>query len=276
MEVNQQTIAAMRAVTVSREYGSGGGEIAARLAQRLGWRLVDHEVIAQVARELGISETLAEAHDEQVERRITRILQRLRLSVSGAFTAPVAGAPLGAPFLAASSSPAVGNPSLAVGATSPPPEQLAAYQDTLRYVVQAAARAGHAVIVGRGGQVILAGQRDVLHVRVVAPFAQRVAYVARREGLDEAAARARTQQKDQARTRYMQTQFQCQHDNPRLYDLVINTGLLDLDSAVDLIYIALERKASRLSMPAAELGPAAGMTRYAGQPADFPVPLRPS
>jgi cytidylate kinase len=234
--------------------------------------LVDHEVIAQVARELGISETQAEAHDEQVESRIARILQRLRLSVSGAFVAPVAGT---TPFLAASASPATGNPSLAVGATSPPTGQLA-YHDTLRYVVEAAARAGHAVIVGRGGQVILAGQRDVLHVRVVAPFAQRVAYVARREGLDEAAARARTQQKDQARTRYMQTQFQCQHDNPRLYDLVINTGLLDLDSAVDLIYIALERKASRLSMPAAELGPAAGMTRYAGQPADFPVPLRPS
>jgi hypothetical protein len=35
MEVNQQTIAAMRAVTVSREYGSGGGEVAARLARRL-------------------------------------------------------------------------------------------------------------------------------------------------------------------------------------------------------------------------------------------------
>lgn len=38
----------MRAITISREYGSGGGEIAARLARQLGWRLIDHEVVAQV------------------------------------------------------------------------------------------------------------------------------------------------------------------------------------------------------------------------------------
>src|ERR1700692_2060446 len=46
----QQAVAKMRAITISREYGSGGGEVAARLAKRLGWRLVDHEVVVRVAR----------------------------------------------------------------------------------------------------------------------------------------------------------------------------------------------------------------------------------
>jgi len=257
MEVNQQTIAPMRAVTVSREYGSGGGEVAARLARRLDWRLIDHEVVAQVARELGIYQTEVEAHDEQAEGRIAQILRRMRLSVSGGFATPLAGAQLGAPFLAASTPPAAGE---------------LAYQDTMRYVVQAAASTGHAVIVGRGGQVILAGQRDVLHVRVVATLEQRIAYVMGREGLDEAAARARIQMKERARARYMQARYQCNHEDPHLYELVVNTGLLDLDSAVDVIYQGLERKASRLQVPVEELGPAAGMTRYVGQPADFPVP----
>lgn len=45
MNVNSQDIAAMRAITISREYGSGGDEIAARLARRLGWQLIDHGVI---------------------------------------------------------------------------------------------------------------------------------------------------------------------------------------------------------------------------------------
>ena len=262
MEVKQQTIAAMRAVTVSREYGSGGGEVAARLARRLDWRLIDHAVVAQVARELGISQTEVEAHDEQAEGRIAQILRRMRLSLSGGFATPLAGAQLGAPFLAASpASPATGE---------------LAYQDTLRYVVQAAATTGHAVIVGRGGQVILAGQRDVLHVRVVASLAQRMAYVMGREGLDESAARARIQAKERARARYMQAMYQCNHEDPHLYDLVLNTGVLDLDSAVDVIYQALERKANRLHVPGEEVGPAAGMTRYAGQPADFPVPPRSS
>src|SRR5258708_8112655 len=50
-EVNQEpdAVSQMRAITISREYGSGGGEIATRLAGRLGWQLIDHEVIVQVA-----------------------------------------------------------------------------------------------------------------------------------------------------------------------------------------------------------------------------------
>jgi len=239
MEVNQQSIAAMRAVTVSREYGSGGGEVAARLAQRLGWRLVDHEVIAQVARELAIPETEVEARDENVESRISRIMRSIRRSVSGAFVAPVAGT---TPFIVASSTPVMGNPASGERAT-PPATEDRAYQDTLRHVVQVAASTGHVVIVGRGGQVILARQRDVLHVRLVAPLEQRIAYVMRREGLGEAAARARIQEKDRARTRYMQAMYHCNHEDPHLYDLVLNTGVLDLDSAVDLICQALERTA---------------------------------
>ena len=55
MTPNQDPAATIQIVTISREYGSGGGEIAARLAERLGWRLVDHEVIAQVAQALGVA-----------------------------------------------------------------------------------------------------------------------------------------------------------------------------------------------------------------------------
>ncbi len=65
MNVNLQAIAAMRAITISREYGSGGGEIAARLARRLGWQLIDHAVIEQTARELEVYETEVEKHDEE-------------------------------------------------------------------------------------------------------------------------------------------------------------------------------------------------------------------
>jgi cytidylate kinase len=128
------------------------------------------------------------------------------------------------------------------------------------------------VIVGRGGQVLLADKRDVLHVRVIAPLEQRVAYVVRREGLDTEAARKRVQAKDQARTRYMQTQYQSQHEDPHLYDLVINTAVLPLDSAVDQIFLALEGKASQLSVPVEQLGPAAGLAPYPDRPADFRVP----
>ena len=255
MSVNQQAIAVMRAVTISREYGSGGGEIATRLARKLGWRLIDHAIIEQTARELEVYETEVEKHDEEyVESTLSRILNRIRPASSGGFS------PSGPAFFA---SPAR-------------TEETRAYQETLRHIITAAATTGHVVLVGRGGQVLLADKRDVLHVRVVAPLELRVAYVVHREGLDLDAARERVQAKDRARTRYMQTHYRCQHEDPHLYDLVINTAVLDLDRAVDLICLALEDKASRLSVPVEQLGPAAGLAPYPVKPADFRVPGQPS
>jgi len=72
--------------------------------------------------------------------------------------------------------------------------------------------------------------------------------------------------------RYLQAKYHRQVDDPLLYDLVINTGVLDLESAVELISLALERKARMLRIPTKELGPAAGLAPYPGQPADLRPP----
>jgi CMP/dCMP kinase len=254
MEVNQQAIAAMRAVTISRQYGSGGGEIATRLARKLGWRLIDHAIIEQTARELGVYETDVARHDEEyVEGTLARILSGIQNFVTS-----------------------IPTPATPSGAVSSSLTTETAYQDTMRQIITAAATSGHVVIVGRGGQFLLADRRDVLHLRVVAPLEMRVAYVARREEPDRDAARVRVQEKDRARDRNMQAQFHRKPDNPDLYDLVINTAVLDLDRIVDLVCLALEDKASRLDVPVEELGPAAGLAPYQGRPADFSVSSRSS
>jgi CMP/dCMP kinase len=82
-------------------------------------------------------------------------------------------------------------------------------------------------------------------------------------------AQNRIQLKDQDRVRYLQAQYHRHPADPCLYDIVLNTSVLDLDSAVDLLALALERKARRLTTPPEELGPAAGMPRYPEQPEDF-------
>ena len=258
MEVNQQAIAAMRAVTISREYGSGGGEIAVRLARKLGWQLIDHAVIELAASELGVYETdVAKRDEEYVESRLRRILNRIRGLSAGAFSPTVSGTPIpmGTPYAA--------NPR--------PAAEQRAYQETMQYVVSAAANTGHVVIVGRGGQILLADRREVLHIRIVAPLELRVAYVYRREVADKDAARKRVKEKDRARDHYIQSQFKRTPDDPHLYDLVISTAVLDLDRIVELICLALEDKASRLGVPEEELGPAAGLAPYPGRPADFTV-----
>ena len=238
----------MSAITISRQYGSGGGEIAARLAHRLQWQLIDHEIVARVARDMGITEEEAEVHDEHVEGFISRVLGSMQLA---------------APELLASVP--------IVPVTPGTQERL--YHEALRRVVETAANTGNSVIVGRGGQALLAKRRDVLHVRVVAPFEQRVGYVMRREVLNEASARARIQQKDRDRSYYLQTQHHRNVDDPTLYDLVVNSSVIDLESLIDLICLALERKARRLAVRTSDLGAAVGLTPYPGKPADFHPPL---
>ena len=240
MAEESRAIAGMRAVTLSREYGSGGGEIAARLAQRLGWQLIDHEVVVRVAQQLQVSEADAEAYDEVVESRAGRILNSLRLL----------------------------QPMMPVHEV-PQTITSRAFYEARCQVLEGALATGPVVIVGRGAQAHFAGRRDVFHVRIVAPLEARIAYVVRREGRAEADARERITRKDEERRRYLQTFYRRDPRDAHLYDIVLNTGILDLDSAVDLIYLALERKARRLTAPAGELGPLAGLQRYPGPPEDF-------
>src|SRR6266699_756560 len=244
MDEDRSTIDKMCAVTISREYGSGGGEIAARLAKRLQWQLIDHEVVVRVAQKLQVSEEEAEDHDERVESLASRIFKSLQVI----------------------------QPTMPVAIEIPLSIDSRAFHIARSQVIEGAVASGHVVIVGRGAQAHLAQRRDVLHVRIVAPLETRIAYVMSREGLDYAAAQARILQKDQERARYLQTFYHRQPGDPHLYDLVLNTGILDLESAVDVISIVLERKARRLALPAQELGPAVGLPRYPGQPEDFRPP----
>jgi cytidylate kinase len=195
-----------------------------------------------VARALGVTEAEAEAHDEHTDTLASRILMSLGVVPS---TLP-----------------------------APLPVQLSmdqpAYDEARRLVVEGAIKAGHAVIVGRGAQVLLAPRRDVLHVRIIAPLEQRIQYVMQRERLDYAAAQHRIQAKDRDRANFLMSAHHRNPSDARLYDLVVNTGVLHLNSAVDLVMLALDRKARRLSLPDEALGPGAGLEPYTEPPGNIP------
>jgi CMP/dCMP kinase len=244
MDEAPNPIATMRAITISREYGSGGGEIAASLAKRLQWQLIDHEVVVRVAQKLHVSEEEAADHDERVENLASRVLKSLRAV----------------------------HPTMPVTIEMPLTTESHAFHEARSQIIEGAVASGHVVIVGRGAQAHLRQRRDVLHVRIVAPLEARIAYVMSREGLERAAAQARILRKDQERARYLETFYHRTPSDPHLYDLVLNTAILDLESAVDVIELVLERKALRLSISPQELGPMVGLPRYPGQPEDFRPP----
>jgi cytidylate kinase len=236
----------MRAITISRAYGSGGGEIASHLARRLGWHVVDHAIVERAAREMSTSLEEAEAHDESTGGFISEILKTTAYLY----------------------------PALLVNV---PPEVLLSpddYRRVVERIIRAAATRGQVVIVGRGSQVILADLPDVLRVRIIAPFEKRVAYVMQREGVDHHTAMSRIHTKDHERASYLEREYHHRPDEAHLYDLVLNTSLLDLESAVQIICFTLQQRAKGLAKTTGELGPAIGVSQYPGPPEDFRPPAR--
>ena len=111
---------------------------------------------------------------------------------------------------------------------------------------------GAVVIVGRGAQFLLP-PACALRVRLVAPLAQRVKRVAEQQELTMEAARIRVKEFDTARTTFIRKVFKANADSPLIYDLVVNTGEIGLNAAVEIVSAALREKLGTLPLEAGHL-----------------------
>jgi cytidylate kinase len=183
-----------RALTISREYGSGGAVIANLIARELGWKLVDKELIAEISRRGQVSPEEAEAFDEKVDPWIHRITRSIwSLGVDGVS----AIAPLDV-FDA---------------------ERAAAMT---KQIIGEIYKSGDCVIVGRGSQFILREKKDVFHVFLYGSFEDRVNRIKQRvkPGVD---VEALIRSMDAERLEYIRLHFKQNRLDPHLYDLMINS-----------------------------------------------------
>ena len=105
----------------------------------------------------------------------------------------------------------------------------------IRTAVYELAAKENAVIVGRGAQVILEDIPGTLHVRVIAPFAIRVSRLMEQMGYNEENAQRIIRQSDRDSSGYISTYFGANWDDSDLYDLVINTRTMTLNTGVEMI-----------------------------------------
>lgn len=91
------------------------------------------------------------------------------------------------------------------------------------------------ILIGRGGNIITAKLPHVLHVRLVAPLESRVDHAHEEYGMTKSAARTFCLREDRARARYLKKYFQSDINDPTLYHIVVNTGLVGYDDAAKLI-----------------------------------------
>lgn len=201
----------MAVITISRELGSCGDQVAELLCEQLGYCRVDKDMLMHIAEEAGVdTDTILEK-----ERNVT---QRARL-VSGEMTS-----------LYRKQASAFEKKAALDDQT---------YEQVVRDTLECFAREGNAIIVGRGGQMVLSGWPTALHIRLYAPPEVRVQRLMEREHLSQAEAEHRIVQSDEQKRQYIRHWHNnADWRNSKYYHLSIDTARFSLESVVQIIVLA--------------------------------------
>ncbi|HEX5436729.1 MAG TPA: cytidylate kinase-like family protein [Gemmatimonadaceae bacterium] len=199
----------MSIITVSRMYGSGGAEVAERVAHALGWPLYDNAFVDAVAQRLDISPEEVEVREERVPPLVERLAGALSLA-----TPEILPSPAGEPH---------------------PPREAQIAEVTTRVIQELVATGDDAVLVGRGAQSVLAARTDVIHVLCYAPHAALVALTAERQHISLKAAERLVKEINAQREQYVKQYLKRSWLALENYHLCLNTDALGLDGATEII-----------------------------------------
>jgi cytidylate kinase len=195
----------IRTITIEREYGSGGADVARKLAERLGWKLWDQALTTEIAR---LMECPSRTVQELEERKDSLRYRLFKAFMRGSFEGS-----LNAPKLKIVDADCI--------------------KDVTRRLVTDIAREGNAVIVGRGAAYHLHDRADSLHVFVYAPFEEKVRRL-RAGGKSEADAIDLAETVDRDRAAYIKQYFGLDWPVREYFHVMINTTMGD-DRVVDTI-----------------------------------------
>jgi cytidylate kinase len=212
----------MAVITISRQYGSEGDEIAANLCQILGYQSFDKQLMEKVATEVGLTEgEIVDFTEDQHQVRgfLDRLLGNQRQIVT--------------------QTRSWGEDRYGVRTLDVKEIDATVSISLVQAVIHAAARHGNVVIVGRGGQAVLRNEPGVLHVRIEAPLETRLQRVQLREGLTYELAREVVAQRDRAAADYLKRFYGVDWSDSLLYHLIVNTGRWGIESASRLIVNAV-------------------------------------
>ncbi len=189
-------------ISISKQWGSGSQELAAKLAEELHWQYFDKEILTAIAEHTHSREKILARLDEHAIGSINDYIAQMVVSEN---------------------------------------RGQAAYLHEMIRVVMGLAKQGNAIIVGRGANFFL-NPRFGLRIRVVAPFEERVARVAEARGHTEAAAKNEVEKNDAQQAAFIRQVFGKDINDPLGFDLVLNMGEMDVETAAQAVLAALRQK----------------------------------
>jgi cytidylate kinase len=184
-----------RLVTVEREYGCGGGVIAARLAERLGWKLWDRLITEEIARLAKVDAATVKRCDERMDSRLHRLAKSFW---RGSYER---GSPLGDQVF-----------------------DTDCMMSWMQDIANRIGREGNAVVVGRGTPYLLRENPDAFHVFLYAPRAEKIRRTIA-EGHSEVEAEELVDSVDRERIAYVKHYFDADWPTRSLYHLMLNTAV---------------------------------------------------
>jgi cytidylate kinase len=198
-------------VCISHATGAGGNEVGRLVAEQLGFRHVDEELVSDAAEVAGVEPSQI-ADEERRKSWLERMVAEL----------------------------AAGGGRSGKMALEPHPQRTATaasikLREYIREAIEETADDGKVVIVAHAASHALAGRNDVLRVLVTGTPAARAAHLAESEKLSAPEAERAIKQADDARADYLKRFHQIGEELPTQYDLVLNTDRLSTDEAAELI-----------------------------------------
>jgi cytidylate kinase len=201
----------IRVITIEREYGSGGGEIAKRVAARLGWKLWDHLLTNEIARLMDCDCRVVEEREEKRDPLYYRLFKAfMRGSHEGSLNAP----------------------RLKMADTD-------CIREIAERVVMSAAESGECVIVGRGSAYYLQNRGDAYHVFIYAPFSAKVQRLLV-GGKSESEAVHLAETVDRDRADFIKQYFGVEWPDRHRFHLMINSAIGE-EAAVETILDSVGR-----------------------------------
>ncbi|GAC1376285.1 MAG: cytidylate kinase-like family protein [Ktedonobacteraceae bacterium] len=204
-------------VTIARQFGSGGSDIARLVAQIGGLAYIDQQIIAEVAQRSGVDLEYATHQDERTVGMVGHILDAMQAS----------------------------NPfnlhynTLRHPASAQTQSKELNYLHVTQRVILELATQGNAVIVGRGSQFLLHNAPRTLHIYIFAPLPYRIETIIKQFQLNRQDAIQLIEQRDHEQDIYLRRYYGTDGHQPGLYHLLINTGLFSFENAADFICQAL-------------------------------------
>jgi cytidylate kinase len=203
-----------RLITIEREYGCGGGAIAAKLADQLGWKLWDHLLTEEIARIANVDCSTVMRCDERMDSRLYRLAKTFW---RGSYERST---PLGSQAF-----------------------DTDCMVSMMEGITEKIANEGNAVVVGRGAPYFLRQRADAFHVFLYAPRAEKVRRLLA-DGSTEQEAEDLVDTVDRERIAYIKHYFNADWPTRSLYHLMLNTAVGDkpvLETILNTMHLVEDR-----------------------------------